>query len=204
MFNGLVREIAEVISFSGNFLNLKAKYRPDLGDSISVNGACLSVVKLFNDGFCVELSAETRKILALENFKNRVHIEPAMCLGDRIDGHLLQGHIDFIGSITKINKNENGTDFFVRLTPEAMKFVANKGSIGIDGISLTINEIMDQINEIRLTIIPITMKNTLFGEFHIGRKVNVETDLLMRYVARALNFKKGLTWEQVERFSNLF
>lgn len=151
MFNGLIREIAEVISFSGNFLNLKAKYRPDLGDSISVNGACLSVVKLFNDGFCVELSAETRKILALENFKNRVHIEPAMCLGDRIDGHLLQGHIDFIGSITKINKNENGTDFFVRLTPEAMKFVANKGSIGIDGISLTINEIMDQINEIRLT-----------------------------------------------------
>ena len=104
----------------------------------------------------------------------------------------------------KINKNENGTDFFVRLTPEAMKFVANKGSIGIDGISLTINEIMDQINEIRLTIIPITMKNTLFGEFYIGRKVNVETDLLMRYVARALNFNKGLTWEQVERFSNLF
>lgn len=85
-----------------------------------------------------------------------------------------------------------------------MKFVANKGSIGIDGISLTINEIMDQINEIRLTIIPITMKNTLFGEFYIGRKVNVETDLLMRYVARALNFNKGLTWEQVERFSNLF
>ncbi|ECR3050191.1 riboflavin synthase [Campylobacter coli] len=203
MFNGLIREIAEVKSYQNNVLTLKTDYRPNLGDSIAVNGACLSVTKLHNDGFELELSRESRKHLAVQNLKDRVHIEPALRYGDRIDGHLMQGHIDFIGKLEKIEKDENGIDFYISLPKEAMKFMARKGSIGIDGVSLTINEVTK--NGIRLTIIPITFKETLFKEYKIGREINIESDLLARYIYTQLQDKnKGLSWEEVERITYLY
>ncbi|WP_107812114.1 riboflavin synthase [Campylobacter concisus] len=204
MFNGLIREIAQVVSYSQNILRLKANFRPNLGDSIAVNGACLSVTKLYDDGFSVELSAESRANIAVENLKERVHIEPAMKLGDRVDGHLMQGHIDFIGKISNIKKNENGVDFYIDLPREAMALMANKGSVGVEGVSLTINEILPK--GIRLTIIPITFKDSLFSTFKVGRRVNIESDLLARYVARQLFCKQdsGLSWDDVERISSLY
>lgn len=203
MFNGLIREIAEVKSYQNNVLTLKTDYRPNLGDSIAVNGACLSVTKLHSDGFELELSHESRKHLAVQNLKDRVHIEPALKYGDRIDGHLMQGHIDFIGKLEKIEKDENGIDFYISLPKEAMKFMARKGSIGIDGVSLTINEVTK--NGIRLTIIPITFKETLFKEYKIGREINIESDLLARYIYTQLQDKnKGLSWEEVERITYLY
>ena len=204
MFNGLIRELAEVISYSQNVLRLKAKFRPNLGDSIAVNGACLSVTKLYDDGFSVELSAESRANVAVENLAGLVHIEPAMKLGERVDGHLMQGHIDFIGVISAINKHENGVDFYIDLSREAMALMANKGSVGVEGVSLTINEILPK--GIRLTIIPITFRDSLFGTFKVGRRVNIESDLLARYVARMLESKQngGLSWDEVERISSLY
>ncbi|EAI2977226.1 riboflavin synthase [Campylobacter jejuni] len=203
MFNGLIREIAEVKSYQNNVLTLKTDYRPNLGDSIAVNGACLSVTKLHSDGFELELSHESRKHLAVQNLKDRVHIEPALRYGDRIDGHLMQGHIDFIGKLEKIEKDENGIDFYISLPKEAMKFMARKGSIGIDGVSLTINEVTKK--GIRLTIIPITFKETLFKEYKIGREINIESDLLARYIYTQLQDKnKGLSWEEVERITYLY
>ncbi|EAH4848759.1 TPA: riboflavin synthase [Campylobacter coli] len=203
MFNGLIREIAKVKSYQNNVLNLKANYRPNLGDSIAVNGACLSVTKLHSDGFELELSHESRKHIAVQNLKDKVHIEPALRYGDRIDGHLMQGHIDFIGRLEKIEKDENGVDFYIALPKEAMKFMARKGSIGIDGVSLTINEIIE--NGVRLTIIPITFKETLFKEYEIGREINIESDLLARYIYAQMQDKdKGLSWEEVERIAYLY
>lgn len=203
MFNGLIREIAKVQSYQNNTLSLKAKYRPNLGDSIAVNGACLSVTKLYEGGFEVELSRESRAHIAIENLKDKVHIEPALRYGDRIDGHLMQGHIDFIGTLEKIQKDENGVDFYISLPKEAMKFMAEKGSIAVDGVSLTINEILK--NGIRLTIIPITFKETLFKDYQVGRKINIESDLLARYIYAQLQGKnKGLSWEEVERISYLY
>ncbi|EBI2336361.1 riboflavin synthase [Campylobacter jejuni] len=203
MFNGLIREIAKVQSYQNNTLSLKAKYRPNLGDSIAVNGACLSVTKLYERGFEVELSRESRTHIAIENLKDKVHIEPALRYGDRIDGHLMQGHIDFIGTLEKIQKDENGVDFYISLPKEAMKFMAEKGSIAVDGVSLTINEILK--NGIRLTIIPITFKETLFKDYQVGRKINIESDLLARYIYAQLQGKnKGLSWEEVERISYLY
>ncbi|ECC0120223.1 riboflavin synthase [Campylobacter coli] len=203
MFNGLIREIARVKSYQNNVLNLKANYRPNLGDSVAVNGACLSVTKLHNDGFELELSHESRKHIAVQNLKDKVHIEPALRYGDRIDGHLMQGHIDFIGRLEKIEKDENGVDFYIALPKEAMKFMARKGSIGIDGVSLTINEIIE--NGVRLTIIPITFKETLFKEYEIGREINIESDLLARYIYAQMQDKdKGLSWEEVERIAYLY
>ncbi|EDO6666193.1 TPA: riboflavin synthase [Campylobacter coli] len=203
MFNGLIREIAKVKSYQNNVLNLKANYRPNLGDSVAVNGACLSVTKLHSDGFELELSHESRKHIAVQNLKDKVHIEPALRYGDRIDGHLMQGHIDFIGRLAKIEKDENGVDFYIALPKEAMKFMARKGSIGIDGVSLTINEIIE--NGVRLTIIPITFKETLFKEYEIGREINIESDLLARYIYAQMQDKdKGLSWEEVERIAYLY
>lgn len=202
MFNGLIREIANVISFDNNILKLKTKHKPNLGDSIAVNGACLSVIEIFNDGFSVELSNETRKNIAIKNLKNQVHIEPALRYGDRIDGHLMQGHIDAIGIIKDIKKDENGIDFYIFLPNKIMPFMANKGSIGVDGVSLTINEVLK--DQIRLTIIPITFKETLFKNYKINQEVNIESDLLARYIQRQLSYKEGLTWEEVEKISYLY
>lgn len=284
MFNGLIREIAQVASFSGDLLRLRARYRPALGDSVAVNGACLSVTRLFADGFAVQLSSETARVIAAQNLHGPVHIEPAMRIGDRIDGHLIQGHVDAVGEIYKISKLASGVDFFIRAPLHIAPLLAPKGSVAIDGVSLTINEVIEgsgmhgrnfnsqgldggnfirkelrdanfngaslrgpnssgsnsvrdpnsldvnlksgaQSCAIRLTIIPLTLKDTLFGSYKIGRRVNIETDLLARYVAAQLRFtggqivglgtvtardestasgKDGLSWDAVDKILSLY
>nr|WP_315055728.1 pentapeptide repeat-containing protein [uncultured Campylobacter sp.] len=250
MFNGLIREIAQVANFSGDLLRLRARYRPALGDSVAVNGACLSVTRLFADGFAVQLSSETARVIVVQNLRGSVHIEPAMRLGERIDGHLIQGHVDAVGEIYKISKLASGVDFFIHAPLCIAPLLAPKGSVAIDGVSLTINEVLEgggthgrnfngqgldgenftrkelrganfsgaslrglnfsgsnsvrdpnsldanlksgaQSCAIRLTIIPLTLKDTLFGSYKIGRRVNIETDLLARYVAAQLRFAGG-------------
>lgn len=232
MFNGLVREIARVKSYQNNTLSLIARHKPSLGDSIAVNGACLTVTQVFANGFAVELSRETRTHIATENLRDKVHIEPALRYGERIDGHLLQGHIDGLGEISRIERNENGVDFFVKIPPNLAQFMAQKGSVAIDGISLTINEVYQ--NSIRLTLIPLTLKESLFGSYQVGRRVNVESDLLARYTARIIKTQgfnsqnsksnptqahfvaqndefekanleqKGLSWQDIEKISYLY
>lgn len=203
MFSGLVREIAKVVEFDGRILHLKAKYRPNLGDSIAVNGACLSVVEIFTDGFSLEISAQSKKMLALENFKNAVHIEPALCLGQRIDGHFIQGHIDFIGTIAKIQKCQNGHFFYINLPQNAMKFVSNQGSIAINGISLTIANC--QKNTICVCVIPITMQNTLFGTYKVGTKVFIETDLFARYIYAMISRQKDeISWNDIDKILSVY
>lgn len=253
MFNGLIREIAQVASFSGDLLRLRARYRPALGDSVAVNGACLSVTRLFADGFAVQLSSETARVIAAQNLRGSVHIEPAMRLGERIDGHLIQGHVDAVGEIYKISKLASGVDFFICAPLHIAPLLAPKGSIAIDGVSLTINEVLEgggthgrnfsnsnslrdpnsldvnlksraQSCAIRLTIIPLTLKDTLFGTYKIGRRVNIETDLLARYVEAQLRFvggqpvcgtdtardestasgKDGLSWDAVDKILSLY
>ena len=270
MFNGLIREIAQVASFSGDSLRLRARYRPAPGDSVAVNGACLSVTRLFADGFAVQLSSETARVIAAQNLRGPVHIEPAMRLGERIDGHLIQGHVDAVGEIYKISKLASGVDFFIRAPLHIAPLLAPKGSVAIDGVSLTINEVLAgggnsihkdpfganfsgagtrgrnssspnsvhdpnslganlkseaQSCAIRLTIIPLTLKDTLFGTYKIGRRVNIETDLLARYVAAQLGFaggqlvgrgtvaardestangKEGLSWDAVDKILSLY
>lgn len=204
MFNGLIKEIATVINFNKKILSLKASFKPNLGDSIAVNGACLSVVGINKNGFDLELSSETLTCIAIENYKQKVHIEPAMRLGDRIDGHLIQGHIDAIGEIYKIEKLKIGTNFYIKLPKNIICLVSNKGSIAIDGVSLTINEVLD--DAVRLTLIPLSLKDTLFNEFKIGRRVNIETDLLARYVQRIMqkSNQSNLTWKEADFYASLY
>jgi len=186
MFNGLIREIGKIKSFNNNKLRVISKYKPKIGDSIAINGVCLTATNIFPDGFEVELSPETQKIIPLENYRpgKYVHIEPALRFGDRIDGHLIQGHVDAIGEILEIKKNKNSYDVIIKTDPQIMKYIAPKGSIAIDGVSLTINEVFS--DRFRLTIIPHTFENTLFKYYKIHQKVNIETDMFARYIYHML------------------
>ncbi len=199
MFTGLIREMAEVLSLKNSFLTLKAKYSPKLGDSIAVNGACLTVVRFTSDTFTVELSPESQSVLAMENYRGKVHIEPAMMMGDRFEGHIVQGHVDCLGTITSIKNSGNSTDFFVSLPDEYIKYIIPKGSVTIDGVSLTVNEVLK--DSFRLTIIPHTIENTLFKRYKVGTKVNLETDMFARYVYNMFKGKgdnSKLSWGDVD------
>lgn len=203
MFTGLIREMATVKHYDGATLTLKAVYRPKLGDSVAVNGACLSVVALASDGFSVDLSPETQSLIATERLEGAVHIEPAMQLGERIEGHLVQGHVDTVGTVVSITDNGNSYDVIIRVDPEVIALIAPKGSIAIDGVSLTVNDVYE--SSFRLTIIPITMRETLFGTYKKRGRVNIETDMFARYIAHFLAHRKPtLDWETAERFTALY
>jgi len=204
LFTGLIREIANVKSLSGSTLTIRASHKAKLGDSIAINGACLTVVKVLGDGFSVELSPESQKLLAMENYKNEVHIEPAMMMGDRFEGHIVQGHVDAIGTIKEIKNSGNSFDVFIEVEKKFIPYIVPKGSITIDGVSLTVNDV--NATTFRLTIIPHTMKETLFRNYKRGSKVNVETDMFARYVSHIIAHQNGstLTWDEVDSISAAF
>jgi riboflavin synthase len=204
MFTGLIREFAEVSAFSNGVLTIKAKHRPKLGDSIAINGACLTVIEVGSKGFKLELSHESIKLLATENLQGRVHMEPAMRLGDRIEGHIVQGHVDCQGEIERIEKQGASLDFYIAIPTAFQKFIIPKGSITIDGVSLTIND--QTASGFRLTIIPHTLKHTLFESYQVGRGVNVETDMFARYLYHLFNKegKQQLSWSEIDAMQAMF
>ncbi len=176
-----------------------------MGDSIAINGACLTVTSVNSDGFCVELSPESQKHLVMENYKGEVHIEPAMAMGDRFEGHIVQGHVDAIGTITDIKNLGNSYDVFVKVDKKHIGFIVPKGSITIDGVSLTVNDV--NADTCRLTIIPHTMKETLFKRYKKGTQVNVETDMFARYVSHIIKHQTqidSLSWGQVDAINASF
>jgi riboflavin synthase len=197
MFTGLIREIAKVDKFTQNLLTIKAEYRPNIGDSVAINGACLTVVSLTPTTFSVELSPESVAHLAMENYKGDVHIEPAMAMGDRLDGHMVQGHVDCIGTVQSIDKSGNSYDITISVPSEFMKFMIPKGSVAVDGVSLTINEVFNE--SFRLTIIPHTFEETLFKTYKNGSRVNIETDLFARYIYHMFHKGSKPTWEEIDR-----
>lgn len=197
MFTGLIREFARVSRYHNHVLTLSAKHKPNLGDSIAVNGACLTVIEVFADGFSVELSLETRELIATQNLHGLVHIEPALKVGDKLDGHFVQGHIDCLGRVERISQKENGVDMIVSIPKDFIKFVVPKGSIAIDGVSLTLNTVGK--NDFRLTIIPHTWEQTLFKAYKVGSVVNVETDMFARMMYHMFKGDKALDWNGVDR-----
>ena len=203
MFTGLIREVAKVVKFENNILTLKSSYKPKIGDSIAVNGVCLTVIAVNNDTFSVEVAPETASIVPKEKFLNEVHIEPAMAMGDRFEGHIVQGHVDTIGEVTKIEPLSNGVNYYIKVPKEYIKYIIPKGSITIDGVSLTVNDVYK--DSFRLTIIPHTLQNTLIKNYKVGTKVNIETDMFARYIEHLLSHKesksKGLSWEDIDAIS---
>ncbi|MCP3738008.1 riboflavin synthase [Helicobacter pylori] len=190
MFSGLINQIAKVKSFHNNILSIESDLNPKLGDSIAVNGACLTAIESSKTHFSVELSQKTQNSVALENYKDLVHIEPALKADASLDGHFVQGHIDAIGVIEKIIHNANQVDFFISASQETLLLCVEQGSIAIDGVSLTLSKVEEK--GFWLTIIPYTLENTLFKTYKLKRRVNIETDMLVRSVASILKKTKGL------------
>ena len=199
MFTGLIREIATVKKYQNSILSIKSQHKAKIGDSIAINGVCLTVIKVNSDGFDLELADETRSIIDESKISGRVHIEPAMQLSDRFEGHIVQGHVDCVGVVREIRTRENATDFIIGVEPKYISYIIPKGSITIDGVSLTINDVYS--DSFRLTIIPHTLRETLIGEYKIGSKINIETDLFARYIEHILvnrNQKKSMNWGDID------
>jgi len=205
MFTGLIREIAEVKSYKNNILSIKSKHKAKLGDSIAVNGVCLTVIKVNPDGFDLELADETRSIIDESKISGKVHIEPAMMMNDRFEGHIVQGHVDCVGTVSQITKRENGTDFIIKVDKKYIPHIIPKGSITIDGISLTVNDVYS--DSFRITIIPHTLKNTLMKNYKVGTKLNIETDVFARYIDHILahrSAKKSMGWDDIDNIQMSF
>ncbi len=162
-----------------------------LGDSIAVNGACLTVVSFGGRRFEVDLSPETvaKTTLGKAKIGDRVNLERALCISDRIDGHLVSGHIDGIGKIKSRKTEENAIIITFNIPESVSYYIIKKGSVAVDGISLTVNECDHE--SFQVSIIPHTAKLTTLGFKKISDSVNVETDMIGKYVERFVTQTKA-------------
>jgi riboflavin synthase len=158
--------------------------RTQLGDSIAVCGCCLTVVELRADGFVADVSRETLALTTLGelNVGDPVNLESALSLQDALGGHLVTGHVDGVGEVLSIEPNAQSIALQIRV-PEALAlYVAKKGSICVDGISLTVNDVAGAVAH--LTIVPHTMEETIIANYVAGTRVNIEADIIARYLER--------------------
>lgn len=210
MFTGLVEEIGKISKIRKGInsyqISIEAKYILSdikLGDSIATNGACLTVIEKNNSNFTVDIMAETVKLTSFDKMKlgDTVNLERAMRLSDRLGGHLVSGHIDGIGKINKIKKEDIANIISIEAPQELLNQMLNKGSIAIDGISLTITHVSSK--EFQVSIIPHTSKETTLLKKSIGDLVNLETDMIGKYVLRFLNpdKKENLNQAKVSKVS---
>jgi riboflavin synthase len=194
MFTGIVEDTAKVsrIEHRGQEKSLILELPPhltevQLGDSININGVCLTVFQKNEQRIELDLSSETLQKTALRELRegDQVNLERALRLTDRLGGHIVTGHVDGIGEI--VEKREEG-DFLqlrIRVPESVSRYVVQKGSIAIDGISLTVNEFQE--GEIRMTLIPYTIQKTTLRQKRVGDRVNIEGDILGKYVEKFLD-----------------
>ncbi|HLP97746.1 MAG TPA: riboflavin synthase [Sideroxyarcus sp.] len=161
-----------------------------IGDSIAVNGVCLTVVEIRGNDFIVDVSRETLNCTTgLEKSGAHVNLEKALRLSDRLGGHLVSGHVDGVGEVVAFNDIGESWRLVVRAPQELAKYIATKGSITINGVSLTVNQVAG--SEFEVNLIPHTLDVTTLNELKVGSKVNLEIDLIARYVERMLAAGKG-------------
>jgi len=159
----------------------------DLGESIAVNGVCLTAVALHESGFDTDVSVETLDVTALGGLDvgSSVNLEPAISLGERLGGHLVSGHVDCTGRVMARNSDARSIRLVIEIPKDYARYVAKKGSVCVDGVSLTVNEVSG--NTFELNIIPHTADVTIIDDYAAGTVVNVEVDLLARYLERLLD-----------------
>ena len=193
MFTGIIEDKGRVlkVEYRGQEKRLTIGMPPhltevQLGDSININGVCLTVARKGRQSIELDLSKETLQRSALGELKqgDEVNLERALRLSDRLGGHIVIGHIDGIGVIIEKKKERDFLQLTIRIPESVSKYVVQKGSIAIDGISLTVNEY--QGGEIRLTLIPYTIEKTTLVDKKVGDRLNVEADILGKYVEKLL------------------
>ena len=199
MFTGIITDVGEILSIDLNNgkIKISSKFNHndiDIGASICCSGICLTVVekdKYKNYSyFCFEVSQETISCTSVKFWKKntKINLEKSLRFGDEVGGHLVTGHVDCLGEIDSINKSKNSNVFKIKYPKEYKRYVASKGSICLDGISLTINEAFDDFFSVN--IIPHTEENTSWSKISKGDSINVEFDVLARYVASQLEDRK--------------
>ncbi len=208
MFTGLVEEIGKVTYFKkspeGALLTVETTLVDiKIGDSVAVNGACLTVVEVKQGKISFELSPETLERTNLKFLKigDFVNLERALKVGDRLGGHIVQGHIDFTAKITSFRNLGKHRELIIEIPPGWEKYFVEKGSVALDGISLTVNTV--QGNKVSINIIPHTYENTNLKFKKVGDLLNVETDIVGKYVVNYLEKFSSRDSSLEEKLKNL-
>ncbi|HSG97907.1 MAG TPA: riboflavin synthase [Woeseiaceae bacterium] len=194
MFTGIIKAKGTIGALDKRGGDVRLSVRSDglpwadyeVGESIAVNGVCLTAVALHDDGFDTDVSVETLDVTGLGDLDvgSSVNLEPAISLGERLGGHLVSGHVDCTGRVVSVASDARSIRLGIEIPGEYARYVAKKGSVCVDGVSLTVNEISG--NTFELNIIPHTAEVTIIGDYRNGTVVNVEVDLLARYLERLL------------------
>ena len=194
MFTGIISAIGDIAQLEQRGGDVRLTIRSgnlsladvQLGDSIACNGACLTAVELTGEGFVADVSVETLNLATIGNWHtgSRINLEKAMQASDRFGGHIVSGHVDGIGEVISLHEDARSWRFRIRAPRDLAKYIAHKGSITVDGTSLTINKVEGA--EFELNIVPHTMTHTVMGDYQVGTKVNLEVDLVARYLERLL------------------
>jgi riboflavin synthase len=194
MFTGIIQAIGKLVASENSGGDKRLRIHTAnldlsdviLGDSIATNGVCLTVIDLPGDGFWADVSVETLDYTTLGNLKNdsMVNLEKALRASDRLGGHIVSGHVDGVGEIVSIHNDARSIRYRLKAQAELAKYIAHKGSICVDGVSLTVNKVEGA--EFELNIVPHTQQKTVFSEYKTGTRVNLEVDVIARYLERLL------------------
>jgi riboflavin synthase len=192
MFTGIIQAVGEVAAMEPSGGDLRLRVRTGklpledvaLGDSICTSGVCLTVIELPGDGYWADVSVETLDFTTLGSLKvgSRVNLEKALTPDSRLGGHIVSGHVDGVGEVVSLAEDARSWRFVIRAPDGLAKYIAHKGSICVDGTSLTVNAVRGA--EFDLNIIPQTMAETIFGDYRPGTRVNLEVDVIARYLER--------------------
>ncbi|GGW85859.1 riboflavin synthase [Alteromonas halophila] len=194
MFTGIIQALGTISSMDrrGDDIQLHV-HSPSLdmsdvalGDSIATNGVCLTVTEKGHDYYCADVSEETIRLTGFAHYSagSKVNLEKAMRPTDRFGGHIVSGHVDGVGEVSRVIRHSDYIEFWINAPTSLAKYIAHKGSITVDGVSLTVNEV--QGSEFMLWIIPHTLKETVIGSYETGTKVNLEVDVIARYLERLM------------------
>ncbi|HZW25277.1 MAG TPA: riboflavin synthase [Gallionella sp.] len=198
MFSGIIADVGVIKSAQDREGGLRLTVATEalgmedvqLGDSIAVNGVCLTVVAIEGNDFTVDVSRETLNCtVGLDAQGRRVNLEKALRLSDRLGGHLVSGHVDGVGDVVSFDDIGESWKLVLRAPQALAKYIAMKGSITVNGVSLTVNEVEGA--QFSINLIPHTLKMTMLNELTAGAKVNLEIDLIARYVERMMNAEKA-------------
>lgn len=194
MFTGIIETVGQIRHINVNQQGARITVSTSeldmsdvkLGDSIATNGICLTVVAFDKSSFSADVSNETLTRTGFANYTNNqsVNLEKAMLPTTRFGGHIVSGHVDAVATINSIDRNGNSMEYWLSMDESIAPYIAEKGSITVDGVSLTVNSIED--SQFRLTIVPHTTEQTIIPTYQVGTQVNIEVDVMARYIERLL------------------
>jgi riboflavin synthase len=189
VFTGLIREVATVAAVDGGRIEVASTQEAAVGDSVAIDGVCLTVVAAGDGTLAFDVVPETFARTALGSLAtgSRVNVEPALRAGDALGGHYVQGHVDGVGAVRSIEVEGDGKRVWFDAPADVLRYVVEKGSIAVDGISLTVAELDER--SFTVSLIPETLERTNLGHAEPGRHVNLEVDVLAKYVERLMEAK---------------